>query len=35
MRKAINKKNVKRVLHLGLLVTGLMVVISGISGAGI
>jgi len=35
MRKHVNKKNFKRVLHLGLLVSGLMVVISGLRGVGV
>lgn len=33
MRKHVNKKNFKRVLHIGLLLAGLMVIVSGMQGA--
>lgn len=34
MRKALNKKNIKRALHAGLVLAGLMVIVTGVRGAG-
>jgi|GEM_PF-6191292 len=35
MHKRLNKKNIKRALRIGLALTGLMVVVSGIGGGGV